>query len=56
MAESTKIALLANIHNGIYKEVRFEKRNPEAPMILGEMRFQNGWWSGEVQVKVTNST
>ena len=36
------IALLANTHNGIYEELRSEEKNPEARMMIGEKKFQNG--------------
>jgi len=41
LAESTKIALLANTYNGSYETQRSERQNPEARMMLGEMLFQN---------------
>jgi len=55
LAESTKIALLANTYNAIYEALRSEDQNPEARMVLKEMMFQNGWRSGEYQMKLTES-
>ena len=37
-------------------ELRSEVKFPEARMMIGEMLFRNGWRSGEVQMKMSEST
>ena len=42
LAESTKIALLANTHNSIYKALRWEDKIQKHEWLKEERIFQNG--------------